>query len=103
MIFFDVEALEVERKYRNIKPARLSLELTAKKKDRPPRANLWRELLENGGMCQSLENASLLVNWYGSLECVEHCDKLAREELENRLEEHQEEQRYISEHEFDCY
>ena len=103
MIFFDVEALEVERKYRNIKPARLSLMLTEKKKDRPPRANLWRELLENGGMCQSLENASLIVNWYGSIGCVQHCDKRAWEELENRLEEYQEEQRYIAEREFNCY
>ena len=103
MIFFEVEALEVERKYRNIKPARLSLMLTEKKKDRPPRANLWRELLENGGMCQSLENASLIVNWYGSIGCVQHCDKRAREELENRLEEYQEEQRYIAEREFNCY
>lgn len=103
MIFFDVELLEEVREYRKIKPARLSLELTAKKKDRPPRANLWRELLENGGMCQSLENASLIVNWYGSLECVEHCDERARAELESLLEEYKEEQRYISEHEFDCY
>lgn len=103
MIFFDVEALEVERKYRNIKPARLSLMLTEKKKDRPPRANLWRELLENGGMCQSLENASLIVNWYGSLECVQHCDERARSELESRLEEYKEEQRYIAEREFNCY
>lgn len=103
MIFFNVEALEVERKYRNIKPARLSLMLTEKKKDRPPRANLWRELLENGGMCQSLENASLIVNWYGSIGCVQHCDKRAREELENRLEEYQEEQCYIAEREFNCY
>lgn len=103
MIFFDVEALEVERKYRNIKPARLSLMLTEKKKDRPPRANLWRELLENGGMCQSLENASLIVNWYGSLECVKHCDERAKTVLSDMLEEYKEEQRYIAEREFDCY
>lgn len=103
MIFFDTELIEEVRKDRGLNRAKLSLMLTEKKKDRPPRANFIRELIANGGMCQCLENASLLVNWYGSTECIEHCDKRARKELENRLEEYKEEQKYISEHEFDCY
>ena len=103
MIFFDTELIEEVRKDRGLNRAKLSLMLTEKKKDRPPRANFIRELIANGGMCQCLENASLLVNWYGSTECIEHCDGRARKELENRLEEYKEEQKYISEHEFDCY
>lgn len=103
MIFFDTELIEEVRKDRGLNRAKLSLMLTEKKKDRPPRANFIRELIANGGMCQSLENASLIVNWYGSLECVQHCDERAREELESRLEEYKEEQRYIAEREFNCY
>lgn len=103
MIFFDTELLEEVRQERGLNRAKLSLLLTSQKRDRPPRANFIRELIANGGMCQSLENASLLVNWYGSTECIEHCDECARKELENRLEEYKEEQKYISEHEFDCY
>ena len=101
MIFFNTELLEEVRQERGLNRAKLSLMLTSQKRDRPPRANFIRELIANGGMCQCLENASLLVNWYGSLECIQHCDERARSELESRLEEYQEEQRYISEHEFD--
>ena len=103
MIFFDTELIEEVRKDRGLNRAKLSLMLTEKKKDRPPRANFIRELISNGGMCQSLENASLLVNWYGSLDCISHCDEPARSELESRLEEYKEEQRYIAEREFNCY
>lgn len=101
MIFFNTELIEEVRQDRGLSRAKLSLMLTEKKKDRPPRANFIRELISNGGMCQSLENASLLVNWYGSLDCISHCDEPARNELESRLEEYKEEQKYIAEHEFD--
>lgn len=101
MIFFNTELIEEVRQERGLSRAKLSLMLTSQKRDRPPRANFIRELIANGGMCQCLENASLLVNWYGSLECVQHCDEPARNELEALLEEHKEEQKYISEHEFD--
>ena len=103
MIFFDTELIEEVRKDRGLNRAKLSLMLTEKKKDRPPRANFIRELIANGGMCQCLENASLLVNWYGSLECVKHCDEHAKTVLSDMLEEYQEEQRYIAEREFNCY
>ena len=103
MIFFDTELIEEVRKDRGLNRAKLSLLLTSQKRDRPPRANFIRELIVNGGMCQSLENASLLVNWYGSLECVKHCDERAKTVLSDMLEEYKEEQKYISEHEFDCY
>lgn len=103
MIFFDTELIEEVRKDRGLNRAKLSLLLTSQKRDRPPRANFIRELIANGGMCQCLENASLLVNWYGSTECVKYCDECAREELESRLEEYKEEQRYIAEREFNCY
>lgn len=103
MIFFDTELIEEVRKDRGLNRAKLSLLLTSQKRDRPPRANFIRELIANGGMCQCLENASLLVNWYGSLECVKHCDERAKTVLSDMLEEHQEEQRYIAEREFNCY
>lgn len=101
MIFFDTELIEEVRKDRGLNRAKLSLLLTSQKRDRPPRANFIRELIANGGMCQCLENASLLVNWYGSLDCISHCDERAKTMLSDMLEEYKEEQKYIAEHEFD--
>ena len=103
MIFFDTELIEEVRKDRGLNRAKLSLLLTSQKRDRPPRANFIRELIANGGMCQCLENASLFVNWYGSLDCISHCDERAKTMLSDMLEEYQEEQRYIAEREFNCY
>lgn len=87
MIFFNMNKLEEKREGEGISPARLSLMLTSRKNSVEPRASLYRELKRNEGMCQSLENASLFIHWYGSFECVDMMNDSARCELQNLVDD----------------